>query len=1335
MPIDQRHAFVQGTRLPARMEGAVLFADISGFTKLTDILAYKLGQRRGQEELTRYLNNVYGDLIAVVHRYGGSVLGFSGDAIMCWLHGDDARRALACSFQMQQVMTQLPTIDGEQALGLKVGVSTGTVRRFLVGDPKIQLVPVQAGSSVNEVALAEGVAERGDVVITEAVAHQLRDDVVIGQWREDATTGQRFGIVAQLNVSVEPQPWPNLVEHAALETEAENWLQTAVYERLLAGKGDFLAELRPATAVFVKFDGIDYEHDEAADSKLDEFIRRIQAILEKYEGAFLQLTLGDKGSYLYGAFGAPIAHTDDSARAIAAALDIRDVQSELSDITTVQIGISRGEMRSGAYGSRARRTYGVLGDQTNMAARLMSAAKPGQILVHQDIVSQVGSAFRFNYLGIIEVKGKGASLPVSEVTERQLGMRQQTIFDYPLVGRDEVLAEMETVLTAVSSGKGRVICLEGGSGIGKSHLVSKFSEMATQRGFRLALGLADGMTQSTSYYPWQQIVEILLPLPPLTALGSPEQAQQIAITLVTATVAQLQAEWILRLPLLGNLLHLPIPDNPTTAVLDPQLRQKSLFSLLIDMIRLWASRQPLLIILENSQWLDEASIAFLQALVPAVDDAAVLLLLVQRPESAFKLPIDELDHTKTVQLQELEAEHIATLVENRLQGRATLLLHDLVQARAQGNPFFAEELVDLLRNGDQLVWRDNAYWGLTEDLLERLQLANGLREVEGVARLVDGFDLTAVSLEIPRSIHGLILSRIDRLPESHKLTLKVASVIGYRFGLGLLEQSHPLQPGQIMVREQANDLNERQIIYPDDLDFLDADYQFRHQATQEVAYETLLFEQRRRLHRAVADKLVALQPDALGQIAQHAFLSQDWDFALPFQLKAGAAAQRLFANQQGVTFFQQALACISHLTQIDYVAEMLTAHLALGELLVTLGEYETAVSHLNTAAELAKQLEDEDAIVAAYRWLARSYELRGNYPPALDWIERGLAILGERETTEAVELRITAGLIHTRQGAYDDALAQCRKSLDMATNVVSQTPSPTAQSVLGRSHNLMGVIVRLGRGSQAALPHFEQAGNIYEQAENSHGQGLTLNHLATAYFDLGLWDKADVVYKQARDIFNYTGDTYNRLLVDNNLGGIALNQGRLDEARDAYQAALQTLTQMRGSRWVIGALHLNLGATFVRRQEIETAFFHLEQSKARFDEAHVRDLLPEMYRYFAKAALIAGDLTAASDYGQQALEIANELSMHGEIGKIERVLGNVAVSRDNAAAAEDHLSRALQLLEEASEEYELACCQLDLAQFLQQQGRGTESEALLAKCVPTLERLGARLELERLASP
>ncbi len=165
--------------------------------------------------------------------------------------------------------------------------------------------------------------------------------------------------------------------------------------------------------MFLRFSGIDFDNDDDAGQKLDTFIRRVQKILSRYEGHLLQLTIGDKGSYLYASYGAPVAHEDDMSRAVAAALDLRNLPLEMYFITEIQIGLSQGRMYTGAYGGSMRRTYGVLGDEVNLSARLMQHAQPGQILVKQHIADLTADQYNFQSIGQIKVKGYGAALSLS----------------------------------------------------------------------------------------------------------------------------------------------------------------------------------------------------------------------------------------------------------------------------------------------------------------------------------------------------------------------------------------------------------------------------------------------------------------------------------------------------------------------------------------------------------------------------------------------------------------------------------------------------------------------------------------------------------------------------------------------------------------------------------------------------------------------------------------------------------------------------------------------------------------------------------------------------------
>jgi len=177
IPMDRRWALASGEELPDRTTGAALFADISGFTPLTEALVEELGPRRGADELTRQLNLVYETLIDRVHRYKGSVITFSGDAITCWLDGDDGLRATACGLAMQETMRQFAQVETPSglavSLAMKAAVATGPVRRFLVGDPEIQMMDVLAGATLDRMAAAEHQAERGEVVVEAGVISQL----------------------------------------------------------------------------------------------------------------------------------------------------------------------------------------------------------------------------------------------------------------------------------------------------------------------------------------------------------------------------------------------------------------------------------------------------------------------------------------------------------------------------------------------------------------------------------------------------------------------------------------------------------------------------------------------------------------------------------------------------------------------------------------------------------------------------------------------------------------------------------------------------------------------------------------------------------------------------------------------------------------------------------------------------------------------------------------------------------------------------------------------------------------------------------------------------------
>ena len=798
IPVDRRQALALGRTLPDRTAGAALFADISGFTPLTQALAEELGRQRGPEELALILNRVYTPLIDEIHRYGGSIVGFAGDAITCWFDGDDGWRATTSGLALQAAMRPFAQVlaptGSTHALSIKVAVVTGPVRRLVVGDPSIQLLDTLAGATLDRMAAGEHAAERGDVLVEQAIVERHAGRIEISAWRNEPVTGERFGVVTALTEPAKPTPWPAI---PPIDREVvRSWLLPAVYRQLAGRQEGFWAELRPAVPIFIRFTGIDYDRDGDAGQKLDAYIRWVQSVLAEFEGALLEVTIGDKGSYLYAAFGTPIAHDDDPARASAAALRLGDLPLELSFIENIQIGITTGQVRAGAYGADTRRTFGMQGNEINMAARLMSKATPGQILVSRGIADRANKRFRFNSLEAIAVKGSIEPVEIAELTGEQVAMGW--LFDSPLVGREDVLAELCQLLDQARAGRGCVVRIEGPAGVGKSHLVAAIVQEANAEGWRVALGAGQSTAQGIPYFPWRALFNHLFDLP----AGAEQNAAAALTASLTVRLEALNPEWVVRLPLLGDLLGIPLPDNTVTAEFDPRLRREALFSLVVDLVQAMASRGPLLLVLDDVHWMEENSLELAAAVARGIEQSQAVLLLAHRPplQAGQTAPVPEISllrHYHYVDLSELGPDAVAALVANRLEGPASPLALALIQAKAQGNPFFVSELVDALREAGQLV-RDESpsrdEWVLSETVLTSLRDAGSLSLVAGEWQLAENAQIQPAALGIPDTIQGVVLSRIDRLQEDQKLTLKVASVIGRVFGLDLLRAAHPDQP-------------------------------------------------------------------------------------------------------------------------------------------------------------------------------------------------------------------------------------------------------------------------------------------------------------------------------------------------------------------------------------------------------------------------------------------------------------------------------------------------------------------------------------------------------------
>ena len=493
---------------------------------------------------------VFDAVLGELHRFGGSVIYFSGDAVTCWLDGDDGAAAVSCGFAMQRALAKVGTIetpDQVVELGMKVAVAAGPARRFVVGDPDVQLIDVLAGVLMDRVAECEHHAERGEVVVDRTTRAVLGDRVEVSEVRgqgDDATA-----IVSSISEKAGVTP-RRPAGYPRLSTEVvRQWLLPAVYQRMRAGRGEFLSELRPAVPMFVRFGGIDYDADEAP-RLLDEFIQRVQWAVDGHGGNLLQLTIGDKGSYLYAVFGSPVAHEDDATRACLAALDVLSLADETA-ATDLQIGIASGRVRSGTYGHRQRRTFCCLGDPVNLSARLMGAAPAGQVFVSEAVERATDGRFVFEDVGALSLKGKAAPVRAARLTGSIAAAavpRARAIG--PLVGRDEELELLVTRARTALAGRGQLVSVTAEAGLGKTRLVEE--AVARLEGDATTVtGAASAVGATGAYQAWQPVFANLFGVDP--AAVDPDR--------LTAGLEAADPSLVARLPLLGTVFGIPIDDN------------------------------------------------------------------------------------------------------------------------------------------------------------------------------------------------------------------------------------------------------------------------------------------------------------------------------------------------------------------------------------------------------------------------------------------------------------------------------------------------------------------------------------------------------------------------------------------------------------------------------------------------------------------------------------------------------------------------------------------------------------------------------------------------------
>jgi tetratricopeptide (TPR) repeat protein len=984
-----------------------------------------------------------------------------------------------------------------------------------------------------------------------------------------------------------------------------------VFDRLAADDEGLVPGIRPAVALFAAVDDIDLSGGDEGAARLNAFVGQVQSVLTRFGGMLVDVTTGDKGVYVFGAFGVPVAHGDDLLRAVSAAEELRQ--------PGVRIGLASGSVYAGVYGAPSRCCYGIKGTTVNVAARLMQEAGSGKVLLSGGFGASTARRFEIRPLPPLFLKGFTDPVPTSELVgpREQRGVRlPEPQYTVPIVGRRSELRRVLAAIRLAAGGQGQVLGISGDPGLGKSRLLAETIQLATAAGFEALVGAASSFGTAVPYLAWRPLWRQFFGLD-----GDAPPSDQAAE--LERFLAGIDHALPAQMPLLGPLLGLAIPDNETTGPLPPPARKKLIVGVLLRCVAERAARRPLLLALEDCHWFDSVSLELLADVRTQLSELPVLLVATYRPpglDEPHELGPDFSGGRDEIELAVFDEEDASELIHLKLgelfglAGEASPELVRRITERAQGNPFYLEELL------------------------------NHLSDLG-----IDPSDVRAVQqVELPTTLHSLILDRLDRLTPDEQLVLKAAAVVGRRFRADWVRGAHPELGTEDDVRKALAALARFDLI-AQDAPAADVAYLFKHVATWEAAYQSLAFETRETSHERLASYLEGELGDAapVELLAQHYGRSRNRGKELEYVLPAGEHAVGQGAYREASQYLSRGLEIVGDLDESpERAARELALQLGLGGVMLTTHGQGAPEAKLcfDRALELTADVPQGPELVRALFGLWTYYLFRGDMKPTDDLARQ---ILGAAEAIAQPEALLQAhfavsatvywlgdfaGTVH-----HADEVARLYDPEQAAAYVAryAQNPRVTAAADAAWAEWIMGHTGAARRRSEETVAHARELGHEFV---------LTIALQIPAFLSLHMGDVAATAAaaQDWLDTAQRVGNPVYVGLASACLGWAKAASGETEEGLGMLGAVRQGFLD-QGVEVVDPLLATAQADAHLRSGQAAAGLEVLEHTMPRVRDKHQVAYLAEQHRLRGELLLVAGgERAAAEDDFRQALAIADE---------------------------------------------------------------------------------------------
>lgn len=996
-------------------------------------------------------------------------------------------------------------------------------------------------------------------------------------------------------------------------------------------------ERRPIAVLFADVSGYTALTEkigaEAMADLLKAIYARVEEIISRY-GGVVDKFIGDAVMALFGAYR---AQGDDPERAIRAALDIRSAVRAFGESRGYELdthsGIAYGEVVLDIREGRGRLDYQTIGDAVNLASRLQGLAPTGELWTDHRIYTQTRTTFRWEDLPPVEIKGVSRPVRVHRVSGVRklfakvvLGERIEMV---PLVGREADLARLEKAAARAAQGAGEVAIVRGPPGIGKSRLTYEFYHKLPKGRFHWYTARCLSFGANIPFLPFTKLLQSIFQIYEDSPAPLMEGELRAAVDLIYAPAMGRARREDRRkaiaerseLAAAAAALFLSVADktNPLLG-LTPQERRTRLFEGLTDLLIQLCSEKPTVLVFEDVHWADADSLEFLDHLILALRAKSVLLLILTRPDLAHRFPGQ--DDFTGISLGELTGKESELLLSRLLRvGRLPKTVRDKIVEKAEGNPFYMEEVILSLRERGILERRGDHY------------------HVVG----------TIQDVEIPDTVEGIVLARLDRLERSLKRVIQCAAVIGQEFRYRTL--AHVTEASERLRDHLINLLTGEYVLQQSLIPELV--YIFRHTVMRDVAYGTLLEKRRRAFHARIGEAMEGLFADRIDEfveiLAYHFERGRVAEKALLYLEKAAIKCEALYANRAAADHWERLLAFLKAEPSSGHRPLGLRAMLHCAELYRLLGRVSEAITISEASCKEAQELGDNRQLATAFRLRGEALRLAGRVEEAAEFLN------------EAARAAQTAG--------DKELIAACL--------------------------NTSGNLARMRGQFPAARKAFEEVLRIATELSDRRRRYQALNHLAILSMSDGELAQAEANFKEALALTQELGIRDEQVQIELNLGILYLRLGRSDEACKMLTSALAIAESIESERGAQLCL-LALGDLYVKTGEFVRARATLGRLLGRAKDHPFDDISAVALTNEARALVSQDKLPQAN----QAVVTASTLAEASDnyIGRIDAraVQAEIASKQGRPAEALKSAQAMLALVEERGEReylsYALALC-------------------------------------------